>query len=187
MPLLHDMKTRFAASAAAALLAACGGGSGDAPPASTEAPAAADPVDKYVGTWEILCHSWRYGGMPGDPDAPDNRSTRALSVVTKLDAHRFSSVTTQYDYTDDTTCSGTAAIEVKEPDTLEWWGTKTVDGVEVDRLYQMREPWPVRAIARVVDDRLYSVTADIGTPTDAQGFPLALDSTRASSVRVHTR
>lgn len=166
--LKKGLGTALSTLAAVTALSACGGGGGDAPP--TETTAVIDPIDKYLGAWEVPCFSWRSGGSPGDPD---NRSTRAESIVTKIDRHKVSTTTEQYDYTN-TTCTEPATV-THSTSSVELDGTKVIDFGEVDRLIYTSDLGAKQAIAQVVDNKFYGTVADLLTPVDAQGYPTSID------------
>ncbi len=80
------MKTRLLTLACTGLLAACGGGG------STDSPATADPIDRYIGTWNRKCDTW-------SPEDVSDLNGKGVSVVEVLKFEKASATQANYVYT----------------------------------------------------------------------------------------
>ncbi len=173
-PTLTRMASLVSAAGAALLIAACGGGGG------TATTTAADPVDKYLGTW---------GTTACFVDAATGVSfNNTVFTATKIDATRASFTTTASGFANPS-CTAPPAATLSLTETAVHDGTATVDGKTVDRFTNTNVTFTVtdatgttttpfpddKDIAFVNGNQLQF--GDGTSPPDAQGYPTALDTT----------
>jgi hypothetical protein len=80
------MKTRLLALACTGLLVACGGGG------STDSSVTADPIDRYIGTWNRKCDTWSSGDV-------SDLNGKGVNVVEVLKFEKASATQANYVYT----------------------------------------------------------------------------------------
>jgi hypothetical protein len=80
------MKNRLLTLVCSGLLAACGGGG------STDSSVTADPIDRYIGTWNKKCDTW-------SSDDVSDLSGKGVSVVEVLKFEKASASKANYVYT----------------------------------------------------------------------------------------
>jgi hypothetical protein len=80
------MKTRLLTLACTGLLVACGGGG------STDSSVTADPIDRYIGTWNRKCDTWSSGDV-------SDLNGKGVNVVEVLKFEKASATQANYVYT----------------------------------------------------------------------------------------
>lgn len=139
------------ATAISAMLIGCGGGGDDD---------ALQAADKYAGTWDIPCAT--IGGQSGN----------ATIVLNKAGANTLTGTSTLRLF-GNPSCSGAPAQAQDFPASVTIDGTGSASGKPVDKVTETSFGETGKDIFLVEGNRLYSSPED--APTDAQGYPTALD------------
>lgn len=147
------------AAGAALLIAACGGGGGDGGGAT-----AADPIDKYIGSWAACIVVGTLSGQ-------------AILAYAKKDTHSasFDLTATLHGNTNCTSPLPGSTVPL-DSGTLVIDGTATVESKTVDIVTFNSAPSGVSAKDIAFIDGKELRGGDELSPPDAQGYPTALDT-----------
>lgn len=214
---MNSKHIRFALAAATiATLAACGGGgggggdAGDAGDASVagSSPAAADPIDKYMGTFVSNCRA-PDPGVTLSAGGSTLQTQWTWSTPTKVSATKATFVLTLRTYASKD-CSGQAYSTLTVPADgntyMQVDGTATIGTQTVDKMtfgegvyfpgfsaqtitingvryagspFTDRTPQTYKNISLLQGNAFYG--GDISKPKDAQGYPTVLDTTPSAT------
>lgn len=172
---------RTALLAFTSLLVACGGGGGDDAAAPITAPSARDAAVAYVGIWALACKVT----TPPNPAQPGGVSEDEVLTVTRTGNTAFSASTVKSIY-NNSGCSTLTSYYRSFPITsqAEIVGTRTLAEAQADALqFRPDDGSPVfKALAQAQGSQLFITRSDAaGVVLDADGYPQALDVSRAFS------
>ncbi len=163
-PAMARLARLVSAAGAAVLIAACGGGGGD----TTATATAADPIDQYIGHWAVCI-----------PDPARNASARLEFIATKIGATQASSLAQAIGFPN-IGCAPPVAIIIPIP---EFSGIVVIDfpasgpvGADKVTFRPSDTAIPPSKDITLVLNGIQLQFGDGASPTDAQGYPTALDT-----------